>query len=737
MFFAPSIVRRETLLEQTGIDSRSPDTLVIEVRVSTAHYKGTPVISSLQYRSNEEARRDCAVSFIKKDTGLALVCPTIPHYLVLRGAQFVAAVAQLSPDQREWHNQLEEQARLRFDVVRDSSLSDGARKDACEWVWNHLGRGTGVDTPNPALAPLWVSSSSHAASWDVLLQHWGTSILADKRPSPDTSNGAHSYILRLQGANPLLTHVLACVFSSYALLRGEVSEITKQWQSLLSPASTNESSSTSTDSSDSSSGDDDGWQKARTDKRRLNQSQRHAKLLPQRVVAFQQKHITGKVAVRFNADTRLPLLALSTTVRIRAWEERYTICLVDNFASLGCDTRDLASDPIFLKLSTSTPGLTPPHAKWVVNPRNGGDVASIYVRDQDKDNAMPAALNAKVKALLPGTSGELKVDWRLWRTNARGRVLYSLGTRKVCLNETVPTVQPIPSHSKPVLPAKARGPAEGATSSSTARQPPPAGSWAAAVQLGVKRLSVTNTLNHRPKKKSQDTTPQPGPSGSLPKPPKPQTQSAGRPNTSGQPTDTTRSQATMPQQVQARLDAMEQLIAKLQADHATTFDKLAQTMDSFTAGIAEQQRIIFEQQRSTTDALGAITQQLTMLSQRMFATQPYSPPSSQAQMLSVPFAPMSPLSYQGYNVMTSPMISLQQHAGVLAAGASASAAAYSTMDSHAAYMASQPHSPLHQLTPQGLPQWSTSPPMTYPLSLTSESSASAAPAHNGEVAHNG
>jgi len=108
MFFAPSIVRRETLLEQTGIDSRSPDTLVIEVRVSTAHYKGTPVISSLQYRSNEEARRDCAVSFIKKDTGLALVCPTIPHYLVLRGAQFVGAVAQLSPDQREWHNQLEE-----------------------------------------------------------------------------------------------------------------------------------------------------------------------------------------------------------------------------------------------------------------------------------------------------------------------------------------------------------------------------------------------------------------------------------------------------------------------------------------------------------------------------------------------------------------------------------------------------------------------------------------------------
>ena len=108
---------------------------------------------------------------------------------------------------------------------------------------------------------------------------------------------------------------------------------------------------------------------------------------------------------------------------------------------------------------------------------------------------MPATLNTKVRALLPGSSGELRVDWRLWRTNTHGKVMYSLGSRKVCLNETVPAVQPMPVHSRPAEAGQAvrlRG----------ARPPPAAGSWAAAVLHGVKRLPTANTLDHRPKKKA-------------------------------------------------------------------------------------------------------------------------------------------------------------------------------------------------------------------------------------------
>ena len=226
--FVPSFVRRDTQLQQAGIDCRSSDTLVIDIRVLAAHPAGTPIISSLQYRSNEEARRDCAVSFIEKDTGLAMVCPTVPQYLTLRGVEFDAVVAGLSPEQRAWHDQLVEQARLSFGTVRDSSCADGDKLDACEWVWEHLGRATGVGATIDSAAALWASPSSHAATWDLLLRHLGTSILADKCPAAGSTVGVHSYTLRLQGANPLLTHVLACQFSSYALLSGEVPAIMKE-----------------------------------------------------------------------------------------------------------------------------------------------------------------------------------------------------------------------------------------------------------------------------------------------------------------------------------------------------------------------------------------------------------------------------------------------------------------------------------------------------------------------------
>jgi len=128
--FAPAHVRRETLLQQAGIDSRSKDVLAVEVRVMASHFKGTPIISSVQYRANDEARRACAVAFIKNTTGLAMTCPKVPRYLVLRGAEFEAAIAQLTPEQRVWHDQLVEHSRSDFDSVRDNSPSDSVRADA-------------------------------------------------------------------------------------------------------------------------------------------------------------------------------------------------------------------------------------------------------------------------------------------------------------------------------------------------------------------------------------------------------------------------------------------------------------------------------------------------------------------------------------------------------------------------------------------------------------------------------
>jgi hypothetical protein len=789
--FAPAHVRRETLLQQAGIDSRSKDVLAVEVRVMASHFKGTPIISSVQYRANDEARRACAVAFIKNTTGLAMTCPKVPRYLVLRGAEFEAAIAQLTPEQRVWHDQLVEHSRSDFDSVRDNSPSDSVRADACEWLWKHLATGTGWGASSDAIAPLWPSPTLHATSWDVLLSHLGTSILRDKRPAPGTSDGEHTYTLRLQGANSLLTHVLACQLSSYALLRSELPEMTKEWQSLLSPARAASPSSISTDSSASSSEDDNGWEKARSNKRRLN-PQRHARLLPQRVAAFQQKHFTGNVAGRFSSDTHLPLLALSTTLHIRAWEQKYTVCFVDNFASFGCDTRDLASDPIFQKLSTSIPGLSPPLAKWVVNPRNGGDTASIYVRDEDKDNAMPSSLNAKAKALLPGASGELKVDWRLWRTNTRGRIIYSLGSRKVCLNETVPAVRPMPSQSRPQAASGPTVAAAAATQvqqrSAAARLPPPTGSWAAVVQHSVKRLPNNNTFDHRPRKKAAGSssspasavspshalqslsgTPKSNPAGH----PKASSAQLSQPNAqpdgggisipsgSRLPKAQPASESTVDpnmagalQQLEARLIAMEQRMTT--ADVSGTLLRLTQNMDRLEAQqrgtaetiarIVQQQentnesfnRVVHLHQQATTKALDTIMQQLAAMAQRTDSFMPLPPTTS---MLPGPMAyAMGP--YQ--NFMVPPMTMAAMQHTVLPAGAMTppTPTTYATDPAMTAMQGSYPGTQ-HQSTwteqPQHLllQQPNAQPMAQYDSSLAAQRSATATPAHNGEAVHHG
>ena len=284
--------------------------------------------------------------------------------------------------------------------------------------------------------------------------------------------------------------------------------------------------------------------------------------------------------MRFSSDTSLPLLALSTAVRVRAWEYKYIPHLIDNFESVGCNTSDLARDATFVTLSGS-PDLTPPSAKLVVSPRIGGDTAVLYVRSEDKEKATPTALNARVKALLPQSSPELRVRVWVWRTTTRGRIMFSENTRLICLNEKVPVLRPLPGHSRapPALSGGGHSPA-------AARQPPAAGSWAAAAQHGVKRLPVTNTLDHRPKKKSNDTASQPS-SSSL-KPPASQMQSSGQPNPSRQPADSARSEAAIPKHVQDRLDAMEQLMAQVRADHAASMDSVTHSMHGYMQGFAEQ-----------------------------------------------------------------------------------------------------------------------------------------------------
>ena len=159
------------------------------------------------------------------------------------------------------------------------------------------------EAPEGSPAPLWPLSSSHATSWNALLPHLGTSFLRDKHPSHSSNDTVHNYTLKLQGANPLLTHVLACQLSSYALLRSFKPEVTKAWHAFLSTGSLDTTKAKTSQSSiptDSSSDSDGGeWSQSRNAKRRLKQRQeRNAKARPHRAAEFQHKHLSAQDVAR-------------------------------------------------------------------------------------------------------------------------------------------------------------------------------------------------------------------------------------------------------------------------------------------------------------------------------------------------------------------------------------------------------------------------------------------------------
>jgi hypothetical protein len=588
--FVPARTRRETLAARANIDSRMDDVLMVEVQVNP-NYPDTPTIARVQYQSNDEARRKCAVAFIGGKTGLHMQAPTVPCYLVLQGREFETAVSQLDPVQLVWHNELVAQARLCRDAVFDQTGDVDARAAACEWLWKHLVKATQLLQAADSAPVLWNQPALVVDTWDTLLRPAGTCILSDKHPASRSTDQRRSYQLRLQGANMPLTYVLACAFSSYALLRHCQPGLTKSWDELLAhdggAAANAKGKAHAADSTDSSASDsEDGWERSAQAKKRAQQQQRRTRSLPKRMAEFATTRLTGAVGERFKAETELPLLALSAQLKIRAWEHKYMSCLVDNFQSIGCDVTDLQHDPIFMRVATSIPTLMPPAAAWCVNQYNGGADVSLFIREENKQDLLQ--LNACVKALFPLMHPELRLKCTVLQTNQRGRVIPRTAAHSIFLNEVVPVVRPAaPARRDPVA-----SPASGA--------PPAPGSWAAVVQHGVKRLPVVNTLNHRPKKKqsggaaagavpqdSSNTKPlhqqrQEHPSQQKQKQKQPQ-----HPQAQGQqPAERPVAEKSAPlQELDARLAALEQRLNKI--DTTTTLQRVMTSLEKLTARFDE------------------------------------------------------------------------------------------------------------------------------------------------------
>jgi hypothetical protein len=474
------------------------------------------------------------------------------------------------------------------------------------------------------------------------------------------------------------------------------------------------------------SDNDDGWEQQKARKKRTQQRIRRSQSVPKRVAEFRKKYMGGAFEARCTAETGLPLLALSTAIHIRAWELRYTSCLLTNFESMGCDTDDLAACPIFQKISTSIPGLTPPNAAWAVKQSNGSAVVTLFIREDSHVLDLVPKLNHKVLLLFPGTKPQISARSGFHETDARGRFMPNTPPRYIYLTERAPAVprqQPAPLRAAAGTVASLRA---AATTS-----PPSPGSWAAAVLQGAKRLSEVTTLNHRPKKNPKPTTTA-SPAGppsttppqqqhqrqhpqhpTLPKQPKPSgnqapyspasAPSSSAATTTAPPTVDIQ-QTSAWKELQARSAAMEQRLTDMQASTSSMLNAMAHNLEIVSAQLDEQRRAfhtsidrivhqLHEQalmNASVRDALEQITQRLNL-----------SPPA-------MPMPSAAGVAHQQAPQPNSGSAAVGPQAGTMS---TAPLTHHPTMGSGVTYA-----STLRAST------------------LTSKSSATATPAHNGEAA---
>jgi hypothetical protein len=244
------------------------------------------------------------------------------------------------------------------------------------------------------------------------------------------------------------------------------------------------------DSTDSS-GEDDGWQRQRSDKSRAIKTDRRRGLELQRGLDKLTASPAMKTAVKdffFLQNTQLPLLALSTKVAMRPLLRPYISVLVDNFQSAGCNIYDLANDPLFKMITQSKPEFCHPLGHWSVDQRIGNGVASLLLREDQKDAV--ALLNEHVHALLPQSNAALRVACTVLRRNKYGRVDHN-SSIKVFLT-------PVTKVSPPLVWARQPVPVLPPSSPS-----PPIGAYAARLTDGLKRAAEQAALNHRPRKEQR------------------------------------------------------------------------------------------------------------------------------------------------------------------------------------------------------------------------------------------
>ena len=484
--YIPVYVGRDKLETVARINNSRDNALSLKLRVDS-RYPSSPKIDSLHGRYNSQSKYRLAAALLGGASGFGINVPVIPLSLCVRQTAELLAGQQYTAVQRAWLAELSRQVRIHGTLMRGIDGTAEAKAAACGELWTHLGQ---LRPQNGSMQhALWESSQLTSDWCQVLAPNSCIQGSDSSRPhskDPTTAPSHHYYQLALHAATPEAAYVIACVMFSYSTMPMLHRANAQAFSKLLADYSA--AVKGSADGSDSSvAAASDGWQVQSSRRHSADRvMQRASMALKTQLTAFATSADMVAADCAYKTHTRLPLLALATTVSMRPITRPYISCIIDNFQSAGCNIHDLGNDKIFQTIVNSRPEFAFPNAYWTVNQRIGNGTASVWIREEYKD--LLADLNAHLRINLCLPEAFLRVACTVVKRDRRGRLDFNSAI-KVFLTPAT-KVGPPPFQGRPAVSEQLSAPTTTV----------PASSWAARMAEGIKRVADNAALNHHPRK---------------------------------------------------------------------------------------------------------------------------------------------------------------------------------------------------------------------------------------------
>lgn len=488
--YAPRWVRYDKLVG-IGLDPRVPTALVVDLN-SDSRFPSLPRVARDYYSLPSQLKRTMTADLLGDSKGFAMKAPAIPRCLLPLALPTTASL--LSAQQLAWCEELTRQAQQSGGTVCDFTERWGPAGDvsaaACSALFDHI-------APD-VLRPLWPPEQL-TQSWDELLAP--TSVIlkdhidTEQSKLRDCRHPGHLYSLRLCGATPEVTYVIACAIVSYATLSEDKPDVLRGLLRLLDgkPLTVVADSSTDSDSSDGEAGFQQVGNRRQKARRDFKATCALKEALASTLAAPSLSDARG------TADSTRPDLQLVTRVTMRSWRDRFLSCIIGNWESLGLpNTYHLKEDPLYSAVTTAIPELcNPARARWIPHEvAAGGTTVSLIVHEGLREVVATLNHRLRVHPLLGNASLTVTSSFLRHARGGRGRPVADSAVTLSLTPEIVPATR---------LPRSPQSSAQPGSQPSTISPSLP-GSFADRVKQGLRRVAQNPIRNNRPRKE-QKTAP--------------------------------------------------------------------------------------------------------------------------------------------------------------------------------------------------------------------------------------